>query len=600
MREAMVANAGGLPPVGSAEAFFHYLQGNLLADRGDHAAAIEAYRQVLTLDELGTHARVRLANEYWRLGLTEKAETEAKLAVQQDPRSAEAHETLGNFYLQEESAQAAARELERAVQLDPQRPEGHRALVQARFALADERGLERALDAWAKASAHSASNDALGWREYGELLLSRGDFARAEKFLSRGLQYRPEDPEALAALGRLADQRGEPERAMAFYVRSLRADPEAPAVLFALGQHHLRRAALDGVPQPEIAAARGCFNSLVAIAADEAPAQAEVALAYLQAHLESEALSELDQAVLTEPENGRWRYYRGLVELQLRRYVEASEDLGSVAATDDNYPDARAKLGLSLYKLGQVEAAVSALRTGLSMRPGSPQLAVVLAEIERAQGQGAEAVTLLERTADGREFTPELVEALADAYEGVGRLHDAIALLQETLKAQPAAAHLRFLLGAKLQRGGDFEAAIATMRELLRADPRNAEALNFIGYEYAERGIRLPEAEKLVAQALSIEPENGLIADSLGWVYFKEGKLRAALDALLRAGRFSPDEPVIAEHLGDVYQASGEVALALQSYGRALSILDDSPDAEVASSVRQKLERLKARTASTE
>ena len=71
-----MTNSGPAGPLGSAEAYLHYLEGNLLADRGDHSAAIDAYRQVLALDEGATHARLRLASEYWRLGLSERAEAE--------------------------------------------------------------------------------------------------------------------------------------------------------------------------------------------------------------------------------------------------------------------------------------------------------------------------------------------------------------------------------------------------------------------------------------------------------------------------------------------------------------------------------------------
>ncbi len=593
IREAIASNQPATP-VGSAEAYLHYMEGNIVAERGDHAKAIEAYRLALALDEGAPQVRLRLAAEYWRAGLTDRAEAEARQAVRAAPRSAAARELLGNFLLQEDRPQAAAREFERALLSEPKRVECHRGLVQARFGIGEERGIERALDAWAK-----AVPEPLGWREYGELLFAHGDLARAERFLTRALAYRPEDPQALALLARLADERGENEKAMALYERSLRADPEDAAVLFALGQHHLQRAHLAKDPAPEIAVGRKLFRRLVAIAADEAPARADVAFAYLQAHLEPEALHELDLAVASEPENGRWRFERGMVEFQLRHYAAASEDLGSILPTDADYEDARAKLGLALYKLGNADAALAAVRAGLGEKPNSPQLAVELAEVQRAQGKGAEAVTFLERTVEDQDFRPELVEALADAYEGVGRLPDAIVLLQRVLKDQPDANRLRFVLGAKLQRSGDFDAAVSTMRELIRADPRNAEALNFIGYEFAERGIRLPEAEKLVELALSIDPRNGLIADSLGWVYFKEGKTRQAIELLQSARRLAPDMPVIAEHLGDVYVASGETDLAMDSYRLAIEALGDSPDPEIASSLRRKVEGLKARTASS-
>jgi tetratricopeptide (TPR) repeat protein len=591
MREAMQASQPGEPLV-SGNAYLHYLQGAIYADRGDHVAAINELRQALVYDDESIHARVRLAWEYWRLGKADDAERVGQEALRVDPRSAEAHFLLGTLYLQRDKVAAAARELERATTADPTRSEAYRLLVQALLALGEEKRAEKALDSWAS----RAPGEPLGWREYGELHLSHGDLARAERYLRRALAFVPEDPEALAALGRIAEKRRDGDAALAYYERSLRSDPEEGSVLFALGRLHLRRAAGRGDPSAEVASAKACFNSLVAVAAEEAPARAEVALAYLQAHMEADAYAQLDDAVGADPDNTRWRYYRAMVELQLRRYSQACDDFTSIPVGDENYVDSQAKLGLALYKQRRIQAAILSLRVALVNAPNSPDLKVMLAEVERAAGNASEAVAILEpgTKAGG---SPELVEALADAYEGAGRLGDAIALLQHALQLRPREVRLRFMLGAKLSRQGDFEAAVGTMKELLRADPRNAEALNFIGYEYAERGIRLPEAERLVAQALALQPDNGLIADSLGWVYFKEGKLKLAIETLKRAARSAPEEPVILEHLGDVQADAGDPVLAAQSYARALKLLEQNPDQSVQLSVERKLQGLRERTA---
>jgi tetratricopeptide (TPR) repeat protein len=593
MREAMSSNLAA-PPVGSAEAYWYYLRGNLLAERGNHSEAIDAYREALALDESANHIRVKLASEYWRAGLTDQAETEARQAIRSVPRSAEAHELLGNFYLQQDRSLLAAKEFERALAFSPERAEAYRGLVQARFGLADERGIERALDAWAK----HAPGEPFGWREYGRLLLDHGDLGRAEKFLLRALSYRPEDPQALAALGRLSDERGANDRAMALYERSLRADSEDMSVLFALGQHHLLKARAAKDPENELARARACFNSLVAVAADEAVearARSEVAKVYLQADFVADALRQLDAAIDADPENSQLRFERGTLAFRLRRFDIAADDLASIQITDDNYAESRVKLGLSLLMTGKGDAALAAVRAGLAEHPDGDAL-----PLGEGKDTGGEAIAFLERAVEDRDFRPEFVEALADAYESAGKLPHAIALLQKSLRRRPDAARLRFLLGAKLKRSGDFDGAVSAMREVLRTEPRNAEALNFIGYEYAERGIRLSEAEKLVAQALAIAPENGQIADSMGWVYFKEGKVAQALDALLAARRFAPDEPLIAEHLGDVYQTDGHADLAIENYRLALKILDANPDPQLEDSVRRKLETLKARTASSD
>src|SRR4030065_1945303 len=110
------------------------------------------------------------------------------------------------------------------------------------------------------------------------------------------------------------------------------------------------------------------------------------------------------------------------------------------------------------------------------------------------------------------------------------------------------------------------------METVLRLDPGNAEALNFIGYSYADRGINLEEAEKMIIQALKLKPENGYIIDSLGWVHFKQNKLDSALTHLKKAMELLPDDYNIVEHLGDVYQKMGNIKKAREMYKRAIQL----------------------------
>ncbi len=90
-------------------------------------------------------------------------------------------------------------------------------------------------------------------------------------------------------------------------------------------------------------------------------------------------------------------------------------------------------------------------------------------------------------------------------------------------------------------------------------DPKHAEAYNYIGYMYAERGTNLTEALELVQHALALEPENGYFIDSLGWVYYQQGRYPEALRELQRAADRAKDDPVIFDHLGDAYLKNDKV-----------------------------------------
>jgi Flp pilus assembly protein TadD len=114
------------------------------------------------------------------------------------------------------------------------------------------------------------------------------------------------------------------------------------------------------------------------------------------------------------------------------------------------------------------------------------------------------------------------------------------------------------------------------MKKAIALNPANAQALNYLGYSYAEDGVNLPEAEKLIKRALDIEPEDGFYVDSLGWVYYQKGDYQKAVEQLERAVNLTGEDPTITEHLGDAYQKVGKVREASHEYRDALKKAQDN------------------------
>jgi len=91
------------------------------------------------------------------------------------------------------------------------------------------------------------------------------------------------------------------------------------------------------------------------------------------------------------------------------------------------------------------------------------------------------------------------------------------------------------------------------METVLALDPHHADALNYLGYSYAERGIKMEQALSLTKQAVALKPDNGYYVDSLGWAFYKSGQFNEALIEIKRAVALVGDDPVIYEHLGEIY-----------------------------------------------
>jgi len=117
-------------------------------------------------------------------------------------------------------------------------------------------------------------------------------------------------------------------------------------------------------------------------------------------------------------------------------------------------------------------------------------------------------------------------------------------------------------------------------RKSIVLDPGNsARAYNYIGYMWVEKNQNLDEAARLIGKAVELDPGNGAYIDSLGWLYFKQGKYEDALRELLRASEALPEpDAVVFEHIGDTYDKLGKEAEAVLYWQKAAQLDPDNTE----------------------
>lgn len=135
--------------------------------------------------------------------------------------------------------------------------------------------------------------------------------------------------------------------------------------------------------------------------------------------------------------------------------------------------------------------------------------------------------------------------------------------------------------------------AVDLMHQVLAVDGSNADALNFIAYEWAEQRLRLDQAEVYAREAMRLRPGDSNIADTLGWVLFGQGRLDEAVELLEYSVETNPESAVLLDHLGEVYRALGRSGEAVKAWQRALQFATPA-DEDVLSTVPAKLEELGA------
>ena len=117
-----------------------------------------------------------------------------------------------------------------------------------------------------------------------------------------------------------------------------------------------------------------------------------------------------------------------------------------------------------------------------------------------------------------------------------------------------------------------WDEALDALDELIKKIPDNPSVMNFVGYTYVDRNIKLEQGLNLIKKAIDIEPNNGFYIDSLGWAYFRMGEFDKAVVYIEKSVELEPLEAEITDHLGDVYFQLGRTKEALVQWKRALSL----------------------------
>jgi tetratricopeptide (TPR) repeat protein len=280
------------------------------------------------------------------------------------------------------------------------------------------------------------------------------------------------------------------------------------------------------------------------------------------------------------PHDAETLYALGLLAYQAERLPEAEEyfhrfiavregepSTGDAEDNDEdedqpNLPGARSANAGYLY-LAQIAEdqknypkalkALDSISDGDEVLTARLQHAAVLAKMDRLDEARRE---LHDLPAQNQRERIQIVLTEAQLLTDAKRGEDALTLLTDELKVYPGDPDLLYDEGMTAERLNRLDLMETSLRELIRIHPDNAQAYNALGYSWADRNLHLNEALDLIQKAMILSPDDASIIDSLGWVQYRLGDNKEALDNLMRAYQMRGDAE-IAVHLGEVLWVSG-------------------------------------------
>jgi Tfp pilus assembly protein PilF len=146
----------------------------------------------------------------------------------------------------------------------------------------------------------------------------------------------------------------------------------------------------------------------------------------------------------------------------------------------------------------------------------------------------------------------------------------------DALHSTPDNQDLLYARALLLEQAGNAKAAEDDLAVILKHAPDDADALNALGYTLTLHTNRYREAQGYIQRALSLQPDDPAIMDSMGWVEHRLGQDAQALAYLQKAYAVQPD-PEIAAHLVEVMLATGDQDGAHALWLKASAADPDNP-----------------------
>ena len=285
------------------------------------------------------------------------------------------------------------------------------------------------------------------------------------------------------------------------------------------------------------------------------------------------------------PENPELAYAIALISLQLNDLqnaeIQLKESLNKGKKDRDTIQYYLAQLSEAKKSEEDAFAYYREVKSGEYLFPAQVRIAYLLSK----RGELDEARQLLHQTRHANiEQRVQLALIEAQILREAKQFAESYKVLQQELVKLPDNPDLLYGVAMMADKIGKPDVFEQLIRKLIKIEPDNAHAYNALGYSFLERNERIPEGVQLVEKALQLAPDDPAIIDSVGWGYYRSGKLDESIKMLRRALAGNPD-PEVAAHLGEVLWVRGDKDEAKKIWQDSLK---DNPDSEPLQAVIKK------------
>ena len=628
---------------GRAEAYYHFALARLLEENGDFTKAIDEYKKAIQQDPQSSYVYIELANAYLRHRRVRDAVQEAENAIRLNGDNLDGHKLLGTIYLSiignEDSNRnpASSEYLKKAIQeyeiicrldgsdtnslltlgklyhYDGQTdkaiasltkllelvPSSENGLSNLARIYSDQGNLKEAINVFKKAlEANPASPRILA-----ELALTydqNKDYKNAIETYKKAIELDEDSLDLRKGLAQALLEDNQDEQAEKEYLKILEADPDEGSAYLRLGQIYRKRRDYEKALEN--------FNKANTILVGSLEVPFHIATLYEELGKFEKAEERFQQLLkLTEKPAGNYSpaeiqnrsiflTHAGYLAQQLEKYPQAVEYFTELKSLSPENASKAEGYIIDAYRASkQFDKALASCEKALKANPEDKDLKLLHADILAENGNSEQAIKNLQQMLTNSEEDAKIYSYEVQIYQRDKKFKEAEKALVGSEKYFKNKESYFFMLGALYEREKDYDKAESAFKRVLELNPKHAAALNYLGYMWADRDVRLQEALELLKKAVDLEPNNGAYLDSLGWAYFRLNEMEQAENYLKKALDRVRKDPTIHEHLGDVYYRKGQYDEARHAWELSLSY---NQDEEESRKIQKKVDDLKVKLAS--
>ncbi len=588
----------------------------------EYAEALHQYQRASAYDPDRADLYVRRARIHLREFRAGDAEAVLRELIARQPANAQAYSWLAEVFRQSGQVDKAYEAYQQAIRLAPEESAHHLQYVhvliqqgredqaiehlrQAIHTVNDRSDLLRVMgelhvrQAGLTADADSAQTHRNAAIEIFEqavrenpdditLLYSLGDLYLMSQQLLRAIEVyrsidakRPDDLQVQRKLAMSYMMAGQTDDAIAMLERIVKEQPYNAQVFMWLGELY------ESIEKRD----QAMLNYQLATRAGRPDPAAYLQLARVQMEEDVDgAIHSLREGLEEMPANPRLNEMLGYLYFNKKQYDQALVHFArtlDILTEEDGVITANLHLYTALARqlTGDMDGAAPELGKAIRSNPDALQAYAHILFQDAEVSTRTQGIELLHRVAENLTDEPSVYSYIAylhsfnkDYADAIAAFEQAEALAQRVDREDALDASFFFWYGAACEREQQYERAEHLFHECIKLDPDHAEAFNYLAYMWAEQGVKLDQALDYVRIALKHKPDSGAFIDTLGWIYYMQGRYDDAYHEIQRAAELVPDDPTILDHLGDILLKLGEEDAAVTSWGRSFRMDPENRD----------------------